>query len=51
VPVDSFDANPFGLYNVNGNVWEWVEDCYHESYAVIGGKNAAAPPDNECVKK
>ena len=30
--VDSFRPNPFGLYNLNGNVWEWVEDCWSFTY-------------------
>jgi formylglycine-generating enzyme required for sulfatase activity len=32
-PVGSFAANRFGLHDTAGNVWEWVEDCWNESYS------------------
>ncbi len=31
-PVGSFSPNQFGLYDMNGNVMQWVEDCFSNSY-------------------
>ncbi len=32
VPVQTFEPNAWGLYQVHGNVWEWVEDCWKDNY-------------------
>lgn len=31
-PVRSYEANRFGIHDINGNVSEWVEDCWHDNY-------------------
>ena len=40
VPVGSYQPNSFGLYDMHGNVLEWVYDCWNDNYrgAPINGK-------------
>ncbi|MBV1878479.1 MAG: formylglycine-generating enzyme family protein [Pseudomonadales bacterium] len=44
-PVGSFIANNFGLFDMHGNVREWVPDCWHNSYKGAPDDESAWPTD------
>jgi formylglycine-generating enzyme required for sulfatase activity len=50
MPVGRFAPNPFGLYDIVGNVWSWAQDCYVDTYksAPVDGSAVVTP---DCTRR
>jgi formylglycine-generating enzyme required for sulfatase activity len=47
--VGTFPANPYGLNDMEGNVFEWVEDCWNPTHA--GAPSDASPRGGDCARR
>ena len=50
-PAGAFAANGFGLHDMLGNVWEWVEDCWHDDYDDAPRDGSAWTRGGDCSRR
>ena len=50
-PVGAHEPNAFGLHDTLGNVWEWVEDCWHDDYDGAPRDGSAWTRGGDCGRR
>ena len=50
-PVGTFAGNRFGIFDMLGNVWEMVEDCWHDSYSDAPSEGRAWTSGGDCSRR
>lgn len=50
-PAASFEPNPFGLHDMHGNAWEWVADCWHDTYEQAPQTGQAWLEGGDCSRR
>ena len=48
--VDALKPNPFGLYGILGNAWQWTADCWHPNYVGAPKNGSAWVTGGDCKK-
>lgn len=50
-PVEAFPANPFGLHDMLGNLWQWTADCFVEQFAAAPADASSVIEGGDCTRR